>query len=360
MTKKILYYICITIISFLLTACSNTAGEDNVTEETRIDEGTDTKCEVNYSPYDGEHTDMFLSRGDKIAVIAPSSCPSKEQTEATINGLKSWGYIPVEGSHIYDEIYTSRDIEEDLKWALEDNDIKAIFCIRGGYGASEIMDEIPLQLVKDANKLIIGYSDITVYHSAWSCSGLPSIHSCMSVTFDGLHKECADAEKAILQGSIPEYTCKSNEYCKKGTCDGILIGGNLSTFCSVLGTHYDISNTDEPYIIFLEDVGEDLQHIHRYLTILKHSGVLDNASGIIFGEWIDMPSDLGDYLGKTRGGEYKSIAEMISRQFLDDLDIPVAFGFPAGHGDINYPLLMGEKVHLCVDKDNYSLSFVSK
>ncbi len=358
MTKKILISMCTAIISSVFfTACCNTDAEDTAIKETRIDEGVDTKCEVNYSLYDGMHKDMFLSSGDKIAVIAPSSCPSKKQIQETINGLKEWGYIPVEGSHIYDEIYTIQDIEEDLEWALEDSDIKAIFCIRGGYGASEIMDEIPLDLVKDANKLIIGYSDITVYHSAWSCSELPSIHSCMSATFEGLHTECVDAEKAILQGSIPEYTCESNEYCKKGTCDGILIGGNLSTFCSVLGTDYDISKTDEPYILFIEDVGEDLQHIHRYLTILKHFGVLDNASGIVFGEWTDMPSDFGDYLGKTRGGAYESIAEMISRQFLDGLDIPIAFGFPAGHGDINYPLLMGEKAHLSVDEDKYTLGF---
>ncbi|MCR4822454.1 MAG: LD-carboxypeptidase, partial [Treponema sp.] len=318
MTKKILTSICTAsiLLSLFLTACVKTDGKETAVNEKRIDEGVDTKCQVTFSPYNGGHGDMFLSQGDKVAVIAPSSRPGKEQIEATINGLKDWGFIPVEGRHIHDQVYTIKEIQDDLKWALEDKDTKAIFSIRGGYGASEVMDEMPLELIKESKKLIIGYSDITVYHSAWSCLDLPSIHSCMSATFDGLNKESVDAIKAILQGSIPEYKCESNKYCKKGSARGILIGGNLSTFCSVLGTDYDITKTDEPYIIFLEDVGEDLQHIHRYLTILKHSGFFDRAAGIIFGEWTDMPSDFGDYLGISRGGAYESIADMISRQFL--------------------------------------------
>ncbi len=361
MKKRLLFSVCAAVIGpLLLASCGNAASEEAEIKEIKIDEGVDTKCEVSYSQYEGVNGDMFLSKGDKIAVIAPCSRPSRNQMDATINGLKEWGYIPVEGRHAYDEICTIQDIEEDLKWALEDRDIKAIFCVRGGCGASEVMDDISLDLVKDSRKLIIGYSDVTVFHSAWSCAELPSVHACMSVAFDGLDSECVDAEQALLQGSIPEYKCESNEYCKKGTGDGILIGGNLSTFCSVLGTAYDITRADEPYILFVEDIGENLVHIHRYLTILKHLGVLDKASGIVFGEWTDMPENLGDYLGPSRGGSYESIAEMISRQFLGDLEIPVAFGFPAGHGDINYPLLMGEEVHLSVNEDSYTISYGGK
>ncbi|MCR5732047.1 MAG: LD-carboxypeptidase [Sphaerochaetaceae bacterium] len=320
-----------------------------------INEGVDTKCEVSYSPYEGDHKDVFLSEGDKIALIAPSSRPSEEQIEITAKGVEGWGFVPVLGKHVHDEVCTIQDIMEDFIWALEDKDIKAIFCIRGGYGSSEIMDAIPLELVKKSNKLIFGYSDITVFHSAWSCVGIPSIHACMSGTFDYLPKECVDAEEFLLKGLVPEYKCESNKYCKGGKGDGILIGGNLSTFTSVLGTVYDITKTDEPYILFFEDVGEDLQHIHRYLTILKHLGVLDKAAGIVFGEWTDLPHDLGDYNGYSRGGKHESIAEMIDRQFLSDLDIPVAFGFPAGHGDNNYPLLMGVKAHLEVDRESFTL-----
>ncbi|MBR0146266.1 MAG: LD-carboxypeptidase [Eubacterium sp.] len=148
---------------------------------------------------------------------------------------------------------------EDLTWALEDPEIKAIFCVRGGYGASEIADILSEERIRSAGKLIIGYSDITVYHSAWTKNGLISIQACMSGAFD------------------PE-----------------------------------------------------------------------------------LPKDMGDYTGSTRGGKYTSVADMISRQFLADLDIPVAFGFPAGHGEYNYPLLMGATAELNVGAENYVLTCGAK
>ena len=322
-----------------------------------INEGEDTVTKVTYSRYSGKNADMFLSKGDKIAVISPSALPSREQADAVVNGLKQWGYEPVEGKHVCDDVRTEEDILEDLEWALKDPEIKAIFCVRGGYGASEIADKLPLKLIRDSGKLIIGYSDITIYHSAWTSAGIPSVHSCMSGTFLGLSEACMEAEEKLLMGEMPIYTCESSSYCRTGKAKGILIGGNLSTFTGVLESIYDCTKIDEPYILFLEDVNENMQHIHRYLTVLKHLGVLDKAAGIVFGEWTEMPVDLGDYDGLSRGGKFGSVAEMISRQFLDDTDIPVAFGFPAGHGDINYPMLMGEMTELEVGSDEFTLKF---
>ncbi len=328
----------------------------NGNQKKLLTEGEDTRCEVVYKPYIGKNKDMFLNEGDKIAVISPSSLPGREQTEAVMNGLKDWGYEPVEGKHVCVESCSLEDVLEDLEWALEDPEIKAIFCVRGGYGASEIADVLPLEMIRNTRKLIIGYSDITVYHSAWITNGVPSIHSCMSATFSDFPESCFEAEEKILKGEIPDYTCESNSYCQQGEATGTLIGGNLSTFTAVIGSAYDCTKTEEPYILFLEDVGEDIQHIHRYLTILKHAGVLDKASGIVFGEWTELPSDMADYSGSSRGGSYKSVADMIARQFINDIDIPVAFGFPAGHGDINYPLLMGETARIRVDHDHFTFA----
>ena len=322
-----------------------------------VDEGTDTVCEVSFSPYAGSRSSLFLSEGDRIAVISPSALPSKEQVEAVIAGLEAWGYVPVEGHHVFAETRTLDDVAEDLKWALEDPSIKAIFCVRGGYGASEVMDQISPDLIASAEKLIIGYSDITVYHSAWTMAGLPSVHASMSAAFTGLPESCAESEEKILKGMIPSYKCGSISLNTPGEAEGILIGGNLSTFTSVLGTVYDSTKIGQPYILFLEDVGEDIQHIHRYLTVLKHLGILDRAAGIIFGEWTDLPSDPEDYSGDSRGGNFTSIADMISRQFPELSGIPAAFGFPAGHGDVNYPLLMGETVRLSVNEAYFTLDW---
>ena len=345
------------VAACMLLLASCTQAQQEQPEASTYSEGVDTPCEVSYSGQAVQAGIPFLAEGDSIAVISPSALPSQEQVDATIEGLKSWGYVPVEGKHVRQENRTLLDCLEDLTWALEDPSTKAVFCVRGGYGSSEVLDAISLDLIASSKKLVIGYSDITVLHSAWSSAGLPSIHASMSAAFTDLPQECVEVEQRILRGDIPSYTCKSATPGKEGKAEGVLIGGNLSTFTSVLGTAYDCSKIDQPYILFLEDIGEDVQHVHRYLAVLKHLGVLDRASGIVFGEWADVPVDMDDYDGSSRGGEFASMNDMISRQYLADLDVPVAFGFPAGHGDTNYPLLMGAKAHLEVSADSFTLGW---
>lgn len=330
---------------------------DTESKET-TDEGVDTPCEVTYSAYEGPYAQLFLHEGDKVAVISPSALPTRAQVDATLEGLRAWGYDPVEGAHVCNDVRTLDDCVADLEWALADPSIKAIFCVRGGYGASEVMDVMTPGPIVSGGKLIVGYSDITAFHSAWTSAGLPSVYASMSGAFMGLPDECAEAERRLLAGEVPTYTCEANAYCKEGEAEGILIGGNLSTFVSVLGTAYDCAKMDEPYIIFLEDVGEDVQHVHRYLTLLEHLGVFERAAGIIFGEWTSVPIDMDDYDGGSRGGAFASMSDMISRQNIAGLEVPVAFSFPAGHGDVNYPLLMGVKVRLEVSDGSFTLSWL--
>ena len=111
------------------------------------------------------------------------------------------------------------------------------------------------------------------------------------------------------------------------------------------------------HVLYLEDVDDNIREIHRYLTILKHMGVLDGASALLFGEWTMLPADDEANFGYIRGGAFESVAGMIHREFLNDLDIPVAFGFPAGHGEVNYPLLMGETVHVSVSGGSYTVEW---
>ncbi len=345
------------IIAIFLVATILLFSCEQKVEIKNISEGENTKIDIMYEDYQ-KNTDLFLKQGDRIAVISPSATPSREQVDKTIEGLKALGYEPVEGKYAYNDIRTKAEIIEDLNNALNDDTIKAIFAVRGGYGASEIMENIPIDSISKSNKMIIGFSDITVYHSAWTKANVLSIHSSMSATFMNLIKECIEPTIKMFEGHIPIYHCQDN-MGNVGNASGILIGGNLSTFTSVIGTEFDSFKIDKPYVLFLEDVGEDLEHIHRYLTILKHQEILKNAKGILFGEWVDLPPDLGDYLGKSRGGHYKSISDMIKREFTDELNIPVAFNFPAGHGNTNYPLLMGEMLNLDVESDNYTLRWTT-
>ena len=323
-----------------------------------IDEGTGTGIRIiGYTKFGGTPDDYFPAAGDKIAVISPSALPSREQTEATMEGIRSWGFEPVQGRHVYSEVRTLEECMEDFRWALEDPEIKAIFCVRGGYGATELMDAVTEDRIASAGKPIIGFSDITACHGAWTRAGLPSIHGSMSSAFQEFPEECAQAEQNMIAGELPIYECEADAYCREGTAEGILIGGNLSTFAATFDTAYDSTKLNKPYILFLEEVGENMQHIHRYLTILKHKGILDDAAGIVFGKWMELPSNgMGNY-GDARGGLFASVADMITRQFLDDIEVPVAFGFPAGHGEVNYPLLMGATAKLEVSGNHYTLSW---
>ena len=353
--KTLCVFLSAAMLLLPLSACGN---REESQLDTTIDESVDTATEITgYGKPDGSISPLFLSEGDKIAVISPSSLPSREQVEATVKGLREWGFEPVEGKYVAPEVRTMEQCMEDLLWALEDPEIRAIFCVRGGYGSTEVMDAMTEELIAASNRMIIGYSDISAYHSAWTVAGLPSIHACMSGTFTGLPEACAEAELRMMKGEIPSYECEAGELCRTGSAKGILIGGNLSTVSASVGTAYDSAAMGKPYVLFLEDVGENLMHIHRYLTVLKHAGVLDNAAGIVFGEWTELPADGDGNFGDDRGGKFESVADMISKQFLSDADIPVAFGFPAGHGNVNYPLLMGAEVTLTVTEDSFTLSW---
>ena len=345
--------------AMLLASCGQAQRPQNGAQEpATTSEGADTKIAVTYDGQAGLAGARFLKDGDRVAVISPSALPTREQVDAVVEGLEGWGYEPVEGEHVVQQGRTLDDCLADLVWALEDDSVDAVFCVRGGYGASEVADALPAGLVVKAGKPVIGYSDVTALHSAWAGAGVPSFHACMSGAFaDDFPAECAEAERRMLKGEVPAYACEGTSPGKPGEADGVLVGGNLSTFTSVLGTAYDCTEAGGPYILFLEDVGEDVQHVHRYLAVLKHLGVLDRAAGIVFGEWTDVPADMDDYDGSSRGGAFASMSDMIARQYLGDLECPVAFGFPAGHGDANYPLLMGAEAHLDVAEGGYTLSW---
>ena len=334
-----------------MTSCT-----DNKEENKAHDEGVDTVIEItDYHPYGGDKI-SFLRPGDKVAVISPSSYPDEKKRDAVMQGLKELGYEPVEGKYTVGEARTLDNVLEDLEWALRDDQIKAIFCIRGGAGSSEILDHLDMDLISDNPKPIIGYSDISTFLNAWAMNGVLSIHASMADLFIGLPEECAGVEKKMLAGEIPSYRVAGKEYDKTGSAEGILVGGNLSVILSILSTPADPGKIEGPYILFIEDVGEDTDHIHRYLSVLKHAGLLENAAGIIFGEFTAVEEN-ESYNGSSRGGKFSSVAEMIDRQFMSDLDVPVAYNFPAGHGKNNYPLLFGEKIKLEVKEDSYTLEW---
>ena len=218
MRKSHLIFIsCIMLIllsAVALAACS--ADQDEAKEPAAVSESVDTPVKITGYTDFGKGVQYFLKEGDKIAVITPSSIPDEEMIEDTMNGLKDWGYVPVKGKYVSVEERTLENCVEDLRWALKVPEIKAVFCVRGGYAASEVMDVLPLSEIRKANKPIIGYSDITTYHSAWTMADLMSIHAPMGTTFESVSEGSASAVEKTLKGQIPIYSCQGSDYDVRG------------------------------------------------------------------------------------------------------------------------------------------------
>lgn len=294
----------------------------------------------------------FLQPGDKIALISPSFFTSKENVEAAAGILREWGFEPVVGPNVGKEYLgayagTLRERIADLEWALRDRSIKAILCNRGGYGTIQLINKLPVKKFAAHPKWLIGFSDITTIHGMENRAGVMSIHGTMCSLMakskgQGMTNTLL---RDLLLGTVPEYETPAHPLNRRGHATGTLVGGNLYTFTPVLGTDADATLASD-FILFIEEVGENMTHIDRQINTLILNGVFDRCKGVVLGEFTECEANL----------DYIDVEEMIV-SYLKDYDIPVLCGFPAGHGDVNLPLIMGAPVTLDVRDDGATLSF---
>jgi len=296
----------------------------------------------------------YLKPGDKVALISPSYYSSMETALAAAETLRSWGYEPVIGPNVgkkYLEHYAGT-VEErlaDLRWALNDPDIKAIICLRGGYSTLHLVEVLPLKELAASPKWLIGYSDITTLLSMEACAGVMSIHGVMGCNITGSGSVQGEQSRMLLRdllkGQVPRYELPAHKENIPGRATGTLVGGNFATFVPLLGTQADaLNNTD--IILFVEEVEETHHNIDRLFNMLKMSGVLERCKGIILGDFTDCKNDVG----------YESVEAML-HEYIAPYNIPLLCGFPAGHEKVNLPLVMGAPVTLDVRADGATLIF---
>ncbi|MCQ2228079.1 MAG: LD-carboxypeptidase [Bacteroidales bacterium] len=297
-----------------------------------------------------------LSKGGRIAIVAPSGTICDEYLTSAVELIRSEGYeveIMPHVSGCSTGVFSATDAERaaDLKEAVERKDIDAIICSRGGYGAVRTIQAMGIETFRNCNKWIVGFSDITAIHSSMSRFGHLSLHAPMlkHIAIHGMHAPDIEMLFSILRGEKPQLTVQNNpSLSRAGQAEGILTGGNLSLIYSLRNTPADIESRGR--ILFIEDLSEYNYHIDRMMQNLKFSGILENLSGLIVGQFTGM-KDGATAFGKDA---YEIIADAVS-----DYDYPVLMGFPAGHAqEINMPLIMGAKASLNVGSESSVLTYL--
>lgn len=292
-----------------------------------------------------------LSKGDKIAVISPAGAVEASQLEQGIEMIKSKGYEPVLGEHLYTKFSngynyagTEQERTKDINWALNDTEISAIWASRGGYGCQHLIQDLDLKNFTKNPKWYIGYSDNTVIQSYLLKKGFASIHGqTIKTSSFGVTEESYELIFDILTGKTPKYSLKSHQFNKQGTIEGELVGGNLALIYALLGTKYSFDFKDK--ILFIEDIGENFYALDRMIMSLELAGVFNKISGLIVGGMTNMGDEKENKQYEESFDEfvYQLISERISKY-----DFPVIFGFPNGHIKDNRPLIIGGNIQMKV------------
>ena len=293
----------------------------------------------------------FLKRGDTIGICCPAGYMATEKVTNCITTLQHEGYQITVGGNIgssSNNYFSGTDEERinELQQFLDDKNIDAILCARGGYGISRIIDKLCFKKFVKHPKWIIGFSDVTILHTyLFSNFKTVSLHSAMAAAFNGAEEnDNVKTMLAALQGKKAVYDIEANILNKVGTAKGKLVGGNLTLFTNGIGTSSDVKTNN--CILFLEELDEQLYHIDRMFVQLKRNGKLKKLAGLIIGGF----SDLKD----TERPFGKNIYDMVLEQ-VAEYDYPVCFDFPVSHAEKNLALKHGMKHQLIVKDDGVSL-----
>lgn len=293
----------------------------------------------------------FLRAGDNIRIVSPSGCIHPDFIDGATKLLSSWGLKVTEGKYARTEYGrfsgTKDERAADLQQALDDPNIKAILCSRGGYGLAQIIDKIDFTSFAKSPKWLIGFSDITILHNAITALGIASMHGIMTKYLTELPEESDQITsfKNLLFGTPSNFSIKPEAENRPGRAVGKLIGGNLSVMMGMRSTPFDLDFHNN--ILFIEDVGEKPYQIDRMMQSLRLSGVLKQISGLVVGQFSDYDED---------PLMMQSVAEIILAA-VSEYDYPVCFNFPAGHVDYNLSFVLGEQAELFVETDKVHLNY---
>ena len=289
-----------------------------------------------------------LQAGDTVGIIATAGKVKAGSLEKGITILQNWGLQVVTGQHLMAAhgYFAGSDAQRlyDLQELIQNPKIKAIFCARGGYGTTRIIDQVDFQPLQLQPKWFIGFSDITALHYQLHKLGFQSIHGQTISAFDD--DSATDSIRKVLFNEKTQISGCLHEKNQLGNAEGLLIGGNLSIICHLLGTNSDVDTTGK--ILFIEEVGEALYHFDRMMIQLLRAGKLDKLAGLIIGQMSGMTNPDNKFA--------LSISEIILEK-TQQFNYPIAFDFPIGHISNNWAIPCGKYAKLEVSAKQCTLKF---
>lgn len=295
-------------------------------------------------------TPPFLQKGDTIAIVSTARKNIDDNLKPTIDLLEGWGLKVKIGNTIGLDYYQLAGTDEqraaDFQEQMDNPNIKAIWCVRGGYGTVKIIDKLDFTKFKQHPKWIIGFSDVTVLHSHLNRMGIESLHAIMPVSVARATDDAKNSLCAALFNDTLAYTLECDALNHNGKAKGELVGGNLSILYSLLGSPSAIDCNDK--ILFIEDLDEYLYHFDRMMTNLKRNGCLTSLKGIIVGAMTEM---------KDNEIPWGRNALEIIEDTVKGLNIPIIYNFPAGHIRDNRTLIFGRQVSMEVNEKESKVIF---
>ncbi len=280
-----------------------------------------------------------LKKGDNVFLFCPSSpIIPEEDIEKCKKIIIDLGFNPIIGKSLYENYggYMAGKAEiriEDLHEAFSRKDIKGIFCVKGGYSASQLLDKIDYELIKNNPKVFVGYSDVTNLHIVFNqkCNlGTyhgPMVKSNMINDFNDYTKTSffEAMEKNVTKYEEPEnmpLSILTEGNVSSEAINGVLTGGNMAIIVTTLGTEYEIDTKGK--ILFLEDVDEEIGSLNRMLTHLKYAGKFSDCKAVVFGNFVVCKNTY------TKENQHYELMELL-KDFFADYDKPVIYGMESGH-----------------------------
>lgn len=305
-----------------------------------------------------------VKKGDFVGIVAPSSPPNNADViDQSKEYLEKKGFKVIISKKIRRRngylAGTDKERAEDFADIYLNKKVRAVFSLRGGYGSARMAQLLPWRELFKQPKPLVGFSDITVLNSIFLNGDIISYHGPVLTQLlrakPSIERKLWRSLSEMIMGDWKSAKLfediKDAKIISYGKAKGRIIGGNLCTLLSILGTPYEPNFKNS--ILFLEDVGESPYKVDRLLTQLILSGRLKSIRGIVLGEFTDC---IDPHSKKSK--EYRQTVDEVLEERLSFLKIPIIMGMPFGHGELNYSFPIGADVILDAKKTGVSLKLV--